>query len=68
MENQKWQYMRDEVDSDDEADEKLAHWGSLGWELVTAQRKTGFDIGNPIRGESGHHWVSWHLIFKMPIS
>jgi hypothetical protein len=35
MEQKKWQYMRDGVANLDELDKKLAHWGDLGWELVS---------------------------------
>jgi len=31
---QKWRYKRDEAESEAALDEKLKHWGGLGWELV----------------------------------
>jgi hypothetical protein len=59
---QKWQYMRDEVKSEAMLDERLAHWGSLGWELVTVIQDRG--EGKTERGLDFHY--RWSLFFKQP--
>lgn len=58
---QQWQYHRDEFGSEDELDEKLRHWGDLGWELVAIIQ------GLPGTSEGpGERWDRWMLILKQP--
>ena len=35
MEIKKWKYLRENMATLDDLDDKLKHWGGLGWELVT---------------------------------
>jgi hypothetical protein len=59
---QKWQYLRDEVANETELDERLTHWGGLGWELV-AVCFTGSNYS--LAGEN-EPAVPWKMFFKQP--
>lgn len=61
MQNHKWQYLRDDVSSVNDLDEKLAHWGGQGWELVSAIPSGSFEWDGPAPNEAGRLL----LIFKM---
>ncbi len=64
MDMKKWQYLRDEVDTVDELDEKLKHWGSHGWELaslVHAKRETTTTEETNILAPE-----VWMLVLKQP--
>ena len=63
MEIKKWQYLRDEVSGLDELDLKLAHWGSLGWELVSIVHTT--ETGKP-QDENILTPERWMLVLKQP--
>ena len=59
---QKWQYMRDEVETEAALDEKLKHWGGLGWELVAVcYTEPRFSV----TGEA-ESFSPWKLFFKQP--
>lgn len=60
----RFQYLRDEVDSLAEADQKMAHWDTLGWELVSVCHVN--DSGNYAAGEEKQPSPSWVLFFKQP--
>ena len=58
----KWRYLRYELANLEELDEKLNHWGGLGWELVSVihtqeLKKTAENILVP---------EGWTLMFKQP--
>jgi hypothetical protein len=55
---QKWQYLRSDANDEDALDQKLAHYGNLGWELASVVYTQSDD--------DGHSWQSWELFFKMP--
>ena len=61
---QTWEYLRDDVHSEDELDEKLQHWGLSGWELVSVcyVRDSG---GLAASGEAQAD-PPWKLFFKRP--
>jgi hypothetical protein len=63
MEIKKWQYLRDEIASLDELDEKLTHQGGLGWELVSILHttETTRTADENILAPEG-----WILVFKQP--
>jgi hypothetical protein len=62
METKKWQYMHDQVNGLEELDSKLAHWGSLGWELAgIIQTADDADTENILAPET------WVLVLKQPI-
>jgi hypothetical protein len=63
MEIKKWQYLRDEVGGMDELDSKLAHWGELGWELVSIIHTT--ETGKP-SDENILTPERWMLVLKQP--
>jgi hypothetical protein len=67
MQTQKWQYLRDEVHSMRELDEKLGHWGNLGWELVEILHERHVEM---VRKGGGPGEMSrtdtWNLILKQP--
>jgi hypothetical protein len=62
MEVPKWKYLRDDMATLDGLDAKLAHWGGLGWELVTV-----LHAGEPAEENILPAQV-WMLIFKQPAS
>jgi hypothetical protein len=63
MEIKKWQYLRDEIASLNELDEKLERQGSLGWELVSILHTTETmkTADENILAPEG-----WILVFKQP--
>jgi hypothetical protein len=63
MEIKKWQYLRDDIASLDELDEKLKHRGGLGWELVSILHtmETKRTADENILAPEG-----WILLFKQP--
>jgi len=63
MESTKWQYMRDEASGLDELDEKLKHWGNLGWELASIIQTT--ESGKP-EDENILTPERWLLVLKQP--
>jgi hypothetical protein len=64
MEPKKWRYTRDDFADLSQLDEKLSHWGDLGWELVTvlhspeASKTEDQNILTPAK---------WTLLFKQPV-
>ena len=60
---QKWQYLRDEVETEAQLDEKLAQLGELGWELVAVcYTEPKFSV----TGEA-EPFSPWKLFLKKPI-
>jgi hypothetical protein len=64
METKKWRYTRDDFADLSQLDERLSHWGDLGWELVTvlhspeASKTEDQNILTPAK---------WTLLFKQPV-
>jgi len=63
MEITNWEYFRDEVNGLNDLDSKLAHWGGLGWELVSIIHTT--ETGRPadVNILAPERWM---LVFKKP--
>jgi len=60
----KWQYLRDEVENETEMDQKLLHWGNLGWELISVCY-IAYDSSNALTGEAKVP-RPWKLFLKQP--
>ena len=63
---QNWLYHRDAVHTEDELDEKLSYWGSLGSELVSVCHLRE-EVGYVATGEAQAP-PPWKLFFRQPAS
>jgi hypothetical protein len=61
---QKWKYLRDEAENEEEMDGKLSDLGGLGWELVSVCYKPVED-SFALTGEAATP-SPWKLFFKQP--
>jgi hypothetical protein len=65
MANPNWRYFRDKVNSLDHLDQKLQHWGGVGWELVTILHERSEGLPNEENILQTPEIVdTWTLIFK----
>lgn len=64
----KWQYMRSEVPSLEEMDNKLEYYGNLGWELVSTLHSTSTlrTTKSPTAPGEYEKTEGWILVFKQP--